>query len=191
MAFSFKPLTPALWHDFETLFGDNGACGGCWCMAWRQSNKEFQKKKGAGNKRAIKKLVESGRPPGILAYAGREPIGWVSIAPREQFVRLAGSRVLAPVDDQPVWSVSCFFVRKDFRKQGLTIELLNAAADFARKKDAKVIEGYPYDLKQNLPPPFVWTGLLASFEKAGFKEAARRSKTRPLMRRALESEPLG
>jgi GNAT superfamily N-acetyltransferase len=185
MPFTFKPLTPARWHDFETLFGINGACGGCWCMTWRQSNKDFQQKKGARNKRAMKKLVESGKPPGIIAYAGREPVGWISVAPREQFVRLQGSKVLAPVDDRPVCSVTCFFVRKDFRKQGLTIELLNAAAEFARQEGATILEGYPYDLKQDMPPPFVWTGLSASFEKAGFKEAVRRSKTRPIMRRSI------
>jgi GNAT superfamily N-acetyltransferase len=185
MLLAFKPLTSGRWHDFETLFGDNGACGGCWCMTWRQSNKDFQKNKGTGNKRAIKKLVESGKPPGIIAYSGREPVGWISVAPREQFIRLQGSRVLAPVDDEPVWSVTCFFVRKDFRRQGLTVALLNAAADFARKKGANMVEGYPYDLEQNMPPPFVWTGLAASFEKAGFKQAVRRSKTRPIMRRSL------
>jgi GNAT superfamily N-acetyltransferase len=185
MTITFKPLTPARWQDFETLFGDNGACGGCWCMAWRLQNKAFQQNKGAGNKRAIKKVIEKGKPPGIVAYSGREPIGWISIAPRTEFVRLEGSKVLAPIDDQPVWSVSCFFVRKDFRQQGLTVELLNAAADFARKKGAKIVEGYPYDLNQKMAPPFVWTGLAAAFQKAGFKEAARRSKTRPIMRRSL------
>ena len=189
MSFKFKPLTPARWHDFETLFGKNGACGGCWCMTWRIALKEFREKKGAGNKRAMKKLVESGVQPGILAYAGPEPVGWISIAPREQFTRLAGSKVLAPLDDQPVWSVTCFFVRKDFRNQGLTVELLNAAAEFAHKKGAKIVEGYPYDLKEKLPPPFVWTGLSSSFVNAGFREAARRSKTRPIMRRPLSDHP--
>jgi GNAT superfamily N-acetyltransferase len=179
---TFKPLTPARWDDFETLFGSKGACGGCWCMAWRWQHKEFLQKKGAGAKRAFKKIVEGGRPPGILAYAGREPVGWIAIAPREEFVRLEGSRVLAPVNDQPVWSVICFFVRKDFRKQGLSVELLKAAAEFAKKKGAKIVEGYPYDLEKDQPPPFVWTGLLSAFEKAGFQEVARRSKTRPMMR---------
>ena len=135
--FSFKPLTSDRWADFETLFGSNGACGGCWCMAWRLGNKEFQQRKGAGNKRAMKKLAAGKVPPGILAYAGDEAVGWISIAPRKEFVRLEKSRVLARVDEQPVWSVPCFFVRKDFRKRGLSTELLNAAAEFARKQGAK------------------------------------------------------
>ena len=185
MKFSFKPLTPDRWTDFEKLFGDNGACGGCWCMTWRLSAKDFREKKGAGNKRGFKKIVEKGTPPGILAYSGNEAAGWISIAPRTEFVRLENSKVLAPIDDHPVWSVTCFFVRKDFRNQGLTIELLNAAAEFARKQGAKIVEGYPYEVKEKLAPPFVWTGLRPSFKKAGFVEAARRSRTRPIMRRAL------
>lgn len=154
-------------------------------MTWRRSPKEFREKSGAGNKRAFKKIVEKATPPGILAYAGREPVGWVSIAPRSEFIRLENSKVLAPIDDQPVWSATCFFVRKDFRDQGLTSQLLEAAAEFARKKGAKILEGYPYDVKDKQAPPFVWTGLLGSFAKAGFQEAARRSRTRPIMRRTL------
>jgi GNAT superfamily N-acetyltransferase len=179
---TFKPLTPSRWRHFEILFGDNGACGGCWCMAWRWQHQEFLQKKGAGAKRAFKKIVESGTPPGVLAYSGREAVAWIAIAPREQFVRLEGSRVLAPVDEQPVWSIPCFFVRKDFRRKGVSMELLQAAAEFARKQKAKIIEGYPYDLAKDMPPPFVWTGLASAFEKAGFEEVARRSKTRPIMR---------
>jgi len=182
---TFKPLTSECWSDFEMLFGDNGACGGCWCMAWRLMTRQFQQGKGAANKRAIRRIVSSNTVPGILAYSGREPVGWISFGPRESFVRLEKSKVLAPVDDQPVWSVSCFFVRKDFRNQGLTSELLNAASKFAKHKRAKILEGYPYDINQKLSPPFVWTGLLRAFEKAGFEEVARRSKTRPIMRRSL------
>jgi hypothetical protein len=94
--FNFKPLTPARWPDFEVLFGENGACGGCWCMAWRWQHKEFLQKKGAGAKQAFKKIVEGKTPPGILAYAGKEPVGWIAIAPRDQFVRLEGSRGSRP-----------------------------------------------------------------------------------------------
>lgn len=154
-------------------------------MSWRWTSKDFQQKKGALAKLSMKNLVEKGPPPGLLAYAGREPIGWVSIAPRREFIRLENSRVLAPLDDRPVWSATCFFVRKDFRRRGLTSELLKAAAEFARKRGAKIVEGYPYDVDKQQAPPFVWTGLVGSFTKAGFREAARRSKTRPIMRLPL------
>lgn len=182
---TFHPITPERWPDFETLFGKNGACGGCWCMAWRLLSKEFKQMQGDPNRRAMKKIVAAQTPPGVLAYEGKEPVGWISLGPRQDFVRLASSRILAPVDDQPVWAVICFFIRKDHRKQGLSTELLKAAAQFAKKNKAKILEGYPHELKKDLPPPFVWTGLVSAFRKAGFEEVARRSATRPIMRLAL------
>ncbi|MBZ5521292.1 MAG: GNAT family N-acetyltransferase [Acidobacteriia bacterium] len=180
---TFCPLTPERWPDLETLFGARGACGGCWCMTWRLSRAEFNRKKGAGNKRALKKLASAKIAPGVLAYVGKEPAGWCAVAPREQYPALDRSRVLAPVDDQPVWSVSCFFVAKAFRRQGITAELLRAAVKYAKKNGAKIVEGYPNDLgKGALPDAFVWTGLLPTFTKAGFREVVRRSAKRPILR---------
>ena len=102
------PLTPERWDDFVKLFGPRGACGGCWCMSPRQTASEYEKKKGPANRRAMRRLVHSGkRPPGLLAYLGREAVGWCSIEPREVFGRLERSRILAPVDDKPV--ISCKF----------------------------------------------------------------------------------
>ncbi len=179
---TFHPLTPDRWNDFETLFGKNGACGGCWCMSWRLSAKDFKQKQGDANRKSMKKIVAKEIPPGILAYDSNDAVGWIALSPREIFIRLEKSRVLAPVDTQPVWSVSCFFVRKDHRKQGLTVELLQAAAKFAKRNKAKILEGYPQELTQVLSPPFVWTGLASAFRAAGFEEVARRSATRPIMR---------
>jgi GNAT superfamily N-acetyltransferase len=182
----FRPLTPERWPDLEQLFGERGACGGCWCMAWRLSRTEFEKKKGAANKRALKRLVESGEPPGVIAYVEGRPAGWCAIAPRKEYPALERSRILAPVDDQPVWSISCFFVAKEFRQKGITVPLLEAAIKFARSRGARTIEGYPHDLgKSKLPAPFVWTGLLPSFARAGFTEVARRTPKRPIVRRML------
>lgn len=180
------PASAERWRDLECLFGENGACGGCWCMTWRLKRSEFEKQKGPGNKRALKHLVESGRPPGVIAYVEGRPAGWCAVAPREQYPVLGRSRTLAPVDDQPVWSISCFFIAREFRGQGVTRPLLEGAAKFAKTQGAKVVEGYPHDLGESkLPPPFVWTGLLSSFEKAGFSEAARRSPKRPIMRKKI------
>ena len=179
---SFAPLTKKNWADFEELFGARGACGGCWCMAWRHDHANFERGKGRGNKLAMRKLVEARKQPGILLYQGKHAVAWCSIAPREEFVRLANSRVWQPIDDQPVWSISCFFVAKEHRNQGLSVELLRAAVEFARKKGAKIVEGYPQDLEKKLPPPFVWTGLASSYRQAGFTEAARRSPNKPIMR---------
>jgi GNAT superfamily N-acetyltransferase len=183
---TWKPLSPETWKDFERLFGERGACGGCWCMTWRRPRQEFRAGTGAGNKAAIKKLMESGAPIGILLYRDAEAVGWCSVAPRKQFVALERSRVWAPVDDVPVWSVSCFFVAKPHRNQGLTVELLQAAAAYARQLGAKVVEGYPQDLgAKTLPPAFVWTGLQKTYARAGFAEVARRSPAKPIMRKQL------
>lgn len=180
---TFHPLTPARWADLETLFGERGACGGCWCMFWRQTRAEYEKKKGAGNRRAFKKIVESGKAPGILAYADGAPVGWCAVAPRTDYSTLGRSRVLAPVDERVVWSVPCFFVARPFRRRGLTVELLRAAVDFARRKGAKIIEGYPVEArKDKMPDVFAYTGLPSAFRRAGFVEVVRRSRTRPIMR---------
>ena len=152
-------------------------------MTWRLARSQFEKQKGAGNKRAFKKIVTAGDAPGILAYAGKRPIGWCAVAPREEYPVLGRSRVLGPVDDQPVWSVSCFFIAREFRSQGVTVPLLQAAVKFAKSCGAKIVEGYPQDLGgSTLPAAFVWTGVLPTFAAAGFKEVARRSSKRPIMR---------
>lgn len=109
-------------------------------------------------------------------------VGWSAVAPREQYPRLNRSRILKPVDDQPVWAVSCFFIARGFRHQGLSTKLLKAAVDFARARGAKIVEGYPHDAKKATADVFVYTGLVSAFRKAGFKEVARRGETRPIMR---------
>jgi GNAT superfamily N-acetyltransferase len=180
---NYAPLTLENWGDFEALFGTRGACGGCWCMAWRRERAVFNQQKGAGNKAALRKRLAAGNAPGILLYRDGRAIGWCSVAPREEFVALARSRVWKPVDEQPVWSVSCFFVAKEYRNQGVSVELLRAATEFARQQGAKIVEGYPQELRgKKLPPPFVWTGLASAFQQAGFQEVARRSPNKPIMR---------
>jgi GNAT superfamily N-acetyltransferase len=133
----------------------------------------------------MKRLVEKGkRPPGLLAYLDGEPAGWISIEPREAFSKLARSRILAPVDDKPVWSIVCFFVSKACRGRGLSVALIEGAVAHARKHGARIIEGYPVEPKKRpMPPVFAFTGLASAYRKAGFKEVARRSATRPIMRR--------
>jgi GNAT superfamily N-acetyltransferase len=154
-------------------------------MAWRLSHAAFQRNKGARNKRALHRIVASGEPTGVLAYSAGTPVGWCSVAPRELYVRLENSRVLKAVDDQPVWSVSCFYVARPYRRAGLSQALLEAAVEYARYRGAKIVEGYPQDLQKDLPSAFVWTGLLPIFRKVGFKEVVRRSPTRPIMRKEL------
>jgi GNAT superfamily N-acetyltransferase len=179
----FHPLTAQRWSDLETLFGQRGACGGCWCMWWKLTRAQFQKQKGAANKRAFRKIVQSGETPGILAYADGQPAGWCAVAPREVYPALERSRILKPVDDQPVWSVVCFFVAKPFRRRGLTVKLLRAAVTHAIQHGAQIIEGYPVEpSKTPAPDVLLYTGLASAFRQAGFVEVLRRSKTRPMMR---------
>jgi len=178
-----RRATPARWRDLERLFGPRGACGGCWCMYWRLRRSEYEKKKGAGNRRALKRLVESGAVPGLIAYAAGEPIGWCAIAPRDQLPVLENSRILSRADDQPVWSVPCFYIARPWRGRGVTLALLKAAAAEARRRGARILEGYPIEPKGGrTADAFAWTGLASTFRKAGFKEVARRSPTRPLFR---------
>jgi GNAT superfamily N-acetyltransferase len=188
---TFEPLTPDRWDDFETLFGPRGACGGCWCMFWLVSGGEYTRQTGQGNKLAMQGIVLSGRQPGILAYAGGKPVGWCALAPRSTYKRLENSRILKPLDDQPVWSVVCFFVGKPFRRQGLTVELLKAAVEYAAAHGARILEGYPVEPKAGkAPDTFVYTGLTSAFRQAGFVEEARRSETRPIMRYYIQEKSL-
>jgi len=183
MDLAVKPLTPETWQDFLQLFGEKGACGGCWCMWWRLPNAQFERQKGVANRQALKRFVDAGVVPGLLAYFDRRPVGWCSVAPREEFTRLERSRILKPVDDTPVWSVVCFFVDKDYRSRGVSRQLLAAAQQWAREQGGKVLEGYPVEpTKDRVPPLFVYTGLAAAFKSTGFEECARRSPTRPIMR---------
>jgi GNAT superfamily N-acetyltransferase len=183
------PLTAERWADLERLFGERGACGGCWCMWWRIKRSEFEKNKGEGNKKLFKKIVSSGQTPGLIAYARGEPIAWCAIAPRETYPVLENSRVLRRIDAQPVWSVTCFFVSRPYRRQGVTAQLLEAAIRHARRKGARIVEGYPVAPRKgrSMPDAFAWTGLVGAFRKAGFVEAARRSRTRPIMRHVISS----
>jgi GNAT superfamily N-acetyltransferase len=152
-------------------------------MAWRLPARAFREGKGPANRRALKKIIASGARPGIVARLGREPIGWCALAPRETYDALARSRVLKPVDERPVWSISCLFVMKPWRRRGLSVALLRAAVEFAARRGAGVVEGYPVEpTMEKTPDPFVWTGTPSAFRAAGFREVLRRSRTRPIMR---------
>lgn len=177
-----QPLTPETWPAFVELFGPKGACAGCWCMWWRLRRAAWRAGKGAGNQRAMKKLVDQGAIPGLLAIEGERAVGWIALGPRADFLSLARSRILAPVDAQPVWSIPCFFVAPTHRRQGMSVRLLQAAAHHARAMGATILEGYPTEPNKSQPAPFVFTGLASAFRQAGFVEVARRSPTRPVMR---------
>ena len=178
------PLTSDRWDDFEQLFGPRGACAGCWCLYWKLPRKDFTAGQGDHNRLTQKEIVASGRTPGLLATMDGIPAGWVAVEPRENYPVLNNSRILKPLDELPVWSVTCFFVAKKYRSQRLTVALLKAALDHVAKQGGKVAEGYPVEPRGagKMPPVFVYTGLASAFKQAGFTEAGRRSETRPIMR---------
>jgi len=181
------PVTPERWEDLEQLFGPRGAIGGCWCMWWRIKRKDFEQQQGQGNRDAMCSIVESGRVPGIIAYSNDKPVAWCSVAPREDFPVLDRSHVLKRVDDQPVWSVVCFFMAKGYRHKGLSSRMLKEAVEYATENGARIVEGYPITPKKDQAPDiYIFTGLESTFLKVGFMEVARRSESRPIMRYFIE-----
>jgi GNAT superfamily N-acetyltransferase len=185
-ALDVRPLTPDRWDALAELFGANGAAAGCWCMWWRLTAGEWRQGAGDGNRTALRALVDAGRVPGLLAFVGERPAGWCSFGPRAVFPRFERSRITRPVDDQPVWSIVCFFVHRHFRRRGMAATLLAATAAYAAAQGAGILEAYPVDTGgKRMRDDALWTGLAAMYRAAGFQEVARRSPTRPIMRRYL------
>jgi GNAT superfamily N-acetyltransferase len=156
-------------------------------MWWKTTRPEFERGKGEGNREAMRRQVRAGVVPGLLAYDAEGPVGWCAVEPRSAYRRLARSRTLAPIDDEPVWSITCFFVARRARRTGLTQALLAAAAIHARRSGASVLEGYPVDPRGATADAWLYTGLDSTFEREGFTEVARRSPTRPVVRKPLRA----
>lgn len=181
-----RPLTAQRWDDLVALFGPRGAVGGCWCMWWRQTAREFEHNAGEANREALRGLVEEGRVPGLLAYRAARAVGWVSVAPRQEFGRIERSPTLRRVDETPVWSVVCFYVVRDERRSGVGSALLQAAVEHASAHGARLVEGYPVDLIDGRSRAGdIFTGVLSTFLDVGFREVARRSPLRPIVRLEL------
>lgn len=182
------PATPDRWDDLVKLFGERGAYAHCWCMWWRVSSSDFDRgirNRGAGNRRGLRSIVAEGRVPGLLAYRDGRPVGWVSLAPREEFGRLQRSPKLKPVDDRPVWSIVCFFMDRGERGKKVGTALLDAAVRYATERGATMMEGYPVDpTDRAISNSDAYTGVISMFERAGFREVTRRGR-RPIMRKRL------
>jgi GNAT superfamily N-acetyltransferase len=173
------PLTPDLWPALEDLFGELGACNGCWCMYWR-IGAAYRKQTRAANKAAFHDVVVKGPPPGLIAFHEDVPIGWCQITPREAVPWLDRTWRLRRVDDAPVWSISCLYVRKGFRRRGVTSALIGAAVEMAKAAGATIVEAYPLDA--DLTPSASGTGFASTFVRAGFRIVARHAPPRPIMR---------
>jgi GNAT superfamily N-acetyltransferase len=156
-------------------------------MFWKLRGKAYSENTGDSAHQMQKSVVDSGTVPGLLAYADGQPVGWIAVEPRREYLRLAHSRVLQPVDEQEVWSVPCFFVDRKFRRQGVAVQLLKAAVAYVRSKGGRIVEGYPVEPRDKMPDVFAYTGTSSAFKKAGFKEVARNSPTRPIFRSKIKS----
>ena len=179
-----RPLTADDWPNVERLFGDRGACGGCWCMYWRlaRGGQLWEQKKGAPNKRAFKQLVTTGRVMGCLAFHGDEPVGWCCVGPRKDFPRIERVRALRGEWSESTWSVTCFYIPSAWRQRGVATKLLKEAIAIARDNGACELEGYPVRPSPTgsgvIPGAFAWTGVPRLFEKQGFDNTTQRPTTR-------------
>jgi GNAT superfamily N-acetyltransferase len=189
------PLTRERFADVATLFGQGGDPKWCWCSFFRVRNVDFRSATAASNRRVLEDAVDTtaadGRAPGLVAYRDGEPIGWVSVGPRDDYARLQHSKVLAPLDDRPVWSIVCFVVSRRARGQGVARALLDAATAYARDHGATLLEAYPVETEgQRVPAAHAYKGTVGMFEQAGFevverRQATARSTPRPIVRRAI------
>ena len=181
---AIRSLTPDLWPALEDLFGKNGACDGCWCMYWR-IGAAYHKRPRDRNKSAFRQIVKRGPPPGLVAFDGDLAVGWCQLTPRDDLPWLDRAWRLKRVDQAPVWSLSCFYVRIGYRKTGVTSALIAAALKAAKRAGAVALEAYPLDAKKTASAS--WTGYAATFERAGFKTVACRVPARPIMRHDLRA----
>ncbi len=190
---SIHPATPDRWNDLERLFGPKGADGGCWCMFPRLTGREFAANGNRGNRAALRRIVSDGGVPGLLAYAGEQAVGWVSVGPCGEFGRLARSPLWRRTgggsgrDGESAWSVVCFFIDPACRGHGVGRALLEAAVAHAAAQGATVVEACPVDAGAGrIREGDGWHGTVAMFASAGFTVVSRHGPTRPLMQRRLK-----
>ena len=184
MKLTIRPLTPDLWPAFEDLFGKNGACYGCWCMYGRIGS-AYRRRPRKENKARFREIVERGPPPGLLAFHEDLAVGWCQVTPRDSVPWLDRLWRLARVDDLPVWSLSCFYIRIGYRRKGVCTALIAAALEAAREAKAPALEAYPFDAE--VSPSASGTGYASTFARAGFEIVARRAPARPIMRYDLRT----
>jgi len=187
MKLTVTPLTPERWSDLEAIFNAKGCsvARGCWCMAYRVSGVREPLRgvtRAQANRAGLKALVDAGNPPGLIGYRGKIPVGWISIAPREGYDKLKRSPVMKAVDERPVWSIVCFVVPTEHRGQGVAQALLRGALAYAKKQGATLVEAYPIDKPTRSNDDSMWFGAKSMYDKAGFKEVARRKLHRPIVR---------
>jgi ribosomal protein S18 acetylase RimI-like enzyme len=185
------PLTAARLDDLASLFDQGGDPKWCWCAYYRVRGRTWSNSTPADNRALLGELADRALAPGLVAFSDAGVVGWVSLGPREDYERLAYSKVLGPIDDRPVWSIVCFVVGRQSRGQGIAGALLDAAIDHARASGATTLEAYPTDTDgDRVPSANLFKGTLSMFLRAGFTVVARRqanvtSAPRPIVRLEL------
>ena len=171
-ALEIVPLTAERWDDVAALFDEGGDPKTCSCMFWRLRSKDWSFSNVGEVRAGFRSIVAQDRDPapGLLAYEDGRPIGWVSVGPRADYDRLVHSKVRPPIDERAVWSIVCFVVSRTARRRGLTTHLLDAAVAYAREHGAPAVEAYPVrPAAERIPAAVGYTGLLSTFEAAGFE----------------------
>jgi GNAT superfamily N-acetyltransferase len=168
-----KPVDKKNWVDFESLFQSKGILKACWCMHWRMTKEELKQNNPACRKEFIKQRVWSNIPIGILGYFENKAIAWCSIAPRETHQRLGGDENL-----KNVWSITCFYIKNEYRKKGLVKFLIKSAEKYAKENGAENIEAYPVEKDS---PSYDFMGFIKTFEEMGFKFVKMAGKRRHVM----------
>lgn len=191
MSTTIVPVTPERWPDFEDLFGKQGACYGCWCTHFRLPPAARRENDRERNKDHIRVRIETGPPPGLLAFQDGKAVGWMQVGPRADVPEFnnagRGSAPLEPADasDPAVWAISCFFLRSKARGKGLTHQLVQGGIEFARENGARFLEACPMDLSRDSRSIGLFVGSTRVFEKAGFQRMVERKTGRPLVRLVL------
>jgi GNAT superfamily N-acetyltransferase len=179
----FELLSPSNWAQFEDLMGEKGGCGGCWCMSFRVPTHEFEAGKGRSNREEMKSIVEQGRPVGLMAFQNQEPRGWIAFAPREDYIKIERSRSLKRIDEKPVWSITCLFIKREYRRKKFSAILIRGVIEYARQNRIETLEAYPViPYSDAVSAPFLWTGILSVFLDCGFLMLRQYGKTKAMVR---------
>lgn len=187
MALEYHPVTRERRADLARFSEAHGKFRYCSCMRWRMTSAEYKQSTKESRVATLDHLAAADAPVGALAYRDGEPVGWVAVAPRVALGALERYKALARVDEAAVWSVTCFFIDRAVRGQGVTLGLLNAAVAYAISRGATVIEGYPVRPGAKL---YTYMGSVATFKAAGFEDVTPAGRERPVMRYAVTNERL-
>jgi GNAT superfamily N-acetyltransferase len=177
---TFRPVTKATKADFVAVFAGPGGPKYCWCMAWRATREELKDATNASRKKQILSRIADGVPVGLVGYADGKPVAWVSIAPKETYLRLGGPEAKP---GEKIWSIACMYMRRNLRKQGIGHDLIQAAIKHAKKEGATIVEAYGVAPDS---PSYRFMGFVEAYARAGFKEIEMAGTRRHVMRLTLQ-----